>query len=258
MAPNAPITGGPPVRSPSGPPQMPPLSASAPLIPPVAPAARPVPGIAPILPAVAPPMAAAASAPLAAGGQLDAEQLARLEILVQTMDSLDYFELLGIEPTASPAEIKKSFYKGSRTFHPDRFFQMPDGPLKEHVNAVYMRLTEAYAVLKEDQKRGKYIGDVSGPERAQKLRFTEASETEAKQQKKKEQEEQIGTTPKGRQFYQTGVTDFDAGRFGAAERNLKMALTYEPGNQKYKEKFKEAQDKVLEEQRKSGSSFKIK
>ena len=79
---------------------------------------------------------------------------------------------------ATPAEIKKAFYKNSRCYHPDRFFQLPDDELKARVNAVYKRLTEAYAVLKEDAKRQKYLADITGPERAQKLRFTEASEAD--------------------------------------------------------------------------------
>ena len=174
------------------------------------------------------------------------------------MDQADYFELLDVPNTATPAEIKKAFYKNSRCYHPDRFFQLPDDELKARVNAVYKRLTEAYAVLKEDAKRQKYLADITGPERAQKLRFTEASEAEARQQKKKEQEEQIGTTPKGRQFYATGVADLEAGRFTSAERNFKMAVTFEPANARYKERLKEAQDKLLEETRKSGGQFKIR
>ncbi|MBX5484572.1 MAG: DnaJ domain-containing protein [Myxococcaceae bacterium] len=242
--------------------------AVAPVIPPVAPANHPpapsaqapwpsVPGVAPMAPSVAPAVAAAPAA-AAASGQLTIEQLAELDRLAATMDQLDYFEILGLEKAASPAEIKKAFYRGSRTFHPDKFFHVGEEELKKKVQAVYMRITEAYAILRDDAKRAKYIGDVTGPDRAQKLRFTEASEAEVKLQKKKELDEQIGTTPKGRQFYQTAVADLEAGRLAAAERNLKMALTFEPGNQRYKEKLKEAQDKLLEESRKSGSQFKIK
>jgi DnaJ-domain-containing protein 1 len=255
-----------PAVAPVRPPSIPALSPTA-ARPTSAPSARPVtpgstapiaPFLTPLVPNIAPvaPARAAPGAP-AQPGPLDDAQLAELERLAGSLDRLDYFELLGVEKGAPPAEIKRAFYKNSRTWHPDRFYQVRDLALKERVHDVYKRVTEAYAVLRDDVKRPQYLADISGPDRAQKLRFTEAREAEARVQKKKEQEEQIGTTPKGRQFYATAAADLDGGRFSSAERNLKMALTYEPQNARYKEKLKEAQDKLLEESRKSGSQFKI-
>ncbi len=170
----------------------------------------------------------------------------------------DFYKTLGVSKDATPADIKKAFYRESRTYHPDRFFHLETKELKERVNELYKRVTEAYYVLRDDTKRRKYVDDISGPERAQKLRFTEASEAETKAAARKEQEEQIGTHPKGRQFYQTGAADADAGRCASAERNLKMALTYEPANARYKEKLAEVQKVLQEEARKQGDAFKIR
>jgi DnaJ-class molecular chaperone len=192
------------------------------------------------------------------GPGLSASQLAELEAIGNMMQHLDYFQLLKISPEAAPAQVKKAFYQESRSYHPDRFYHLDNKELKTLVNDVYKRITEAYAVLRDDQKRRKYAADVAGPEREQKLRFTENSETETKQQAKKEAEEQIGTHPKGRQFFQTGMQDFDAGRWSAAERNFKMALTYEPSNARYKEKLTEAQNKIQGDSKSSGGSFKIR
>ncbi|ADO71291.1 DnaJ domain protein [Stigmatella aurantiaca DW4/3-1] len=213
-----------------------------------------------------PPVAPAAAAPAppppppgAAGkGSLDAGQAAELEARCAQLDQLDYFEVLRLPKDAPPAAIKKAFYAESRTYHPDRFYQLESKELKERVHELYKRVTEAYYVLRDDTKRKKYLADVTGPERAQKLRFTENSEAESKAAARKEHEEQIGTHPKGRQFYQLGASDFDAGRWSAAERNLKMALTYEPSNARYKEKLAEAKKKLEEEAKSKGDSFKIK
>jgi DnaJ-class molecular chaperone len=191
-------------------------------------------------------------------GTLDAQQMADLSARCAKLDQLDYFEVLQIPKESTPADIKKAFYRESRAYHPDRFYQLDDKALKDQVNELYKRVTEAYYVLRDDTKRKKYLSDVTGPERAQKLRFTEASEAETKAAVKKEHEEQIGTHPKGRQFYQQGVNDLEAGRLSAAERNLKMALTYEPSNPRYKEKLSEAQKKLNEESKAKGESFKIK
>ena len=85
-------------------------------------------------------------------------------------------------------------------------------------------------------KRAKYLADVNGPDRERKLRFVEASEQELK----KDKEQEIGATPQGRKFYMAGLQDMAAQRFAAAERNFKMALTYEPNNANYKAKRDEA------------------
>ena len=111
-------------------------------------------------------------------------------------------------------------------------------------------------MLRDDAKRAKYITDISGAERAQKLRYTESSEAEKKAEQRKAVEEQIGTTPKGRDCYKLGMKEFDAKRYDAAMRQFKMALMYEPANEKYKEKFKESEQ--LYDKSRPKNDFKIR
>ncbi len=183
---------------------------------------------------------------------------AHLDALLAEMEAQDYFQILKVQKGATPAEIKRAFYKSSRAYHPDRYYQLTDLALKEKINLVYKRMTEAYFVLRDDAKRARYVADIEGPERDKKLRFTEASETETKIAAKKQAEEEIGTTPKGRQFYAAGIAEIEAQRWSAAERSLKMAVTYEPTNARYKEKLAEAQQKIYEEMKQKGEAFKIK
>lgn len=158
------------------------------------------------------------------------------QALAQILDELDYFQILKVPVQASPGEIKRAYYRESRSYHPDRFFQHPSADLKDAVARVYKRINEAYVVLRDDARRAKYAGDVQGPERQKKLRFVEASEQELK----KDKEQEIGTTPQGRKFFVAGLQDLAAQRFASAERNFKMALTYEPQNANYKAKAQEA------------------
>lgn len=210
--------------------------------------ATPIPAIARLNTAAPPPQAERVAKP----------DLAHLMDRTERLAELDYYELLELTKEATAKEIKLAFYRESRLYHPDRFFQAADPVLRERVNELYKRVTEAYSVLKDDLKRRKYTQDISGPERAQKLRYTEQSETETKLAQKREQEEQIGTHPKGRSLYQTGLADLEAQRFAQAERNFKMAVTYEPQNPRYKERLAEAQAKLAENARDSGHAFKIK
>jgi molecular chaperone DnaJ len=62
----------------------------------------------------------------------------------------DYYDVLGVQRDAGEAEIKKSFRKLARQFHPD---VNPDDPDAE---ARFKELAEAYEVLSNDQSRAAY------------------------------------------------------------------------------------------------------
>ena len=158
------------------------------------------------------------------------------EALAQVLDELDYFQILKIGQSASPGEIKAAYYRESRAYHPDRFTTLAAGELKESIGRIYKRINEAYVCLRDDNKRVKYLADIAGSDRHKKLRFVEASEQELK----KEKEQEVGATPQGRKFYMAGLSDMAAQRFASAERNFKMALTYEPNNANFKAKRDEA------------------
>lgn len=170
----------------------------------------------------------------------------------------DYFQMLQLGQGATSADIKRAFYRESRIYHPDRFYHLPAGGAKEHINTIYKRITEAYYVLRDDAKRKKYLADITGPERASKLRYSDASEAEQKAEAKKAVEEEFGANPKSRQFFKSALTDLAAENWSSAERNLKMGLTYDPANQKFKDRLVEVQKKLDDQRRVSGDSFKIK
>jgi curved DNA-binding protein CbpA len=177
---------------------------------------------------------------------------AEVEVVAGQLAELDYFQVLKLTPAATVADIKRSYHQSSRAYHPDRFFKVADAAFRDKVDRIYKRINEAYVVLRDDLKRAKYAEDVAGASRGQKLRFTEESEAEAKAAAKKDREEQVGTTAQGRKFFEQGGKDLAAGKFVEAHRNFKMALTFEPSNPRYKEKFLEAEKGLPK------SDFKIK
>jgi len=66
----------------------------------------------------------------------------------------DYYEILGVPRTASEAEITKAYRKLARQYHPD-VNKAPEAEEK------FKQIAEAYAVLKDPEKRKKY--DALGP-----------------------------------------------------------------------------------------------
>ena len=180
-----------------------------------------------------------------------------VEALAESLDQLDYFGVLKIPQTAAPGDIKQAYYRESRAYHPDRFAAFPSAEFRDLVGRIYRRVNEAYTVLRDDRKRTRYLADVTGPERARKLRFTEVEEARVKEEQQKKIEEQFGQTPNGRKFYAAALVELEAQRWETAARALKSALMYEPGNARFKELLAQA-EKTLDGSRPRGDQFRIK
>ena len=161
--------------------------------------------------------------------------LIEVETLAGALDQLDYYQVLKVQPGVGAAEVKAAYYRESRAFHPDRFAAVESAELRELIGRIYRRVNEAYTVLRDDRKRTRYLADVTGPDRARKLRFTESDEAQVKGDEMRKMEEQFGTTPNGRKLYAAALRDVEAQRWEAAERALKAAVMYEPANGKFKE-----------------------
>jgi molecular chaperone DnaJ len=66
------------------------------------------------------------------------------------MTKRDYYEVLGVQRTATDAELKAAFRKLAMQHHPDR------NPGDKDCEHRFKELNEAYDVLKDDQKRAAY------------------------------------------------------------------------------------------------------
>jgi len=64
-------------------------------------------------------------------------------------DKRDYYEVLGVEKSASQAELKNAFRRLARLYHPDR-------STEENAEERFKEIQEAYAVLSDDEKRSQY------------------------------------------------------------------------------------------------------
>jgi curved DNA-binding protein CbpA len=168
--------------------------------------------------------------------------LAPTEILAlaKILDELDYYQVLHIRPDASASDVRKAFHASSRAFHPDANRHL-DALHREAIGQISKRVTEAYTVLRDAKRRRAY--DESLREGQRRMQIAEA-EAKAEQQATAELE---GTTPNGRRYWTLARTDLARGDLAAALRNLRTALTFEPGNPQFKAKMAELK-KQLDEQ----------
>jgi len=138
-------------------PAPPPPAASAPP-PPAASAPPPPAASAPPPPAASappPPAASAAGAPPGAGDPADKRRREVLEAY-EGLKSKTHFEILGLPRASSAADVKEAYFRLARRFHPDVHHGASLGDLRDQLEKVFIRLGEAYDILRDTNKRRDY------------------------------------------------------------------------------------------------------
>jgi DnaJ family protein C protein 25 len=72
-------------------------------------------------------------------------------------DEDDCYDLLGVSQSANSSEIKKAYYKLSLKHHPDK---NPDPESKK----LFVKIANAYEILKDEETRGQYDYAIAHPE----------------------------------------------------------------------------------------------
>jgi len=65
-------------------------------------------------------------------------------------DNLDHYAVLGVDPSASPGEVKRAYRKRAAKFHPDV------NPDDAEAPAILRRINRAYTVLSDPYQRDRY------------------------------------------------------------------------------------------------------
>jgi curved DNA-binding protein CbpA len=73
----------------------------------------------------------------------------------------DFYQLLGVAPTASAAEVRRAYARLARERHPDRF---PDPEQKKAAEAFFRDLTTAFNALSNERSRAEYDRSRERPE----------------------------------------------------------------------------------------------
>jgi len=157
--------------------------------------------------------------------------------LARIIDELDYYQLMHIERCANPRQVKAAFYASSRTFHPDANRHL-EADLRGAVGEIAKRVTEAYSVLRDPRRRQAY-DRMLDEERGLRMQLAQAEAEGGRQERENE-----GRTPQGRQYYKLARTAADRNDWSAVVRNLQTAHTFEPGNAHFKEELEAARKRL--------------
>jgi len=161
-----------------------------------------------------------------------------IKALARIIDELDYYQLLHLNPSASPRDIKLAFHSTSRVFHPDAN-RHRDADLRSAVGDIAKRVTEAYQVLRDARRRGAYDDQLESGG-SSRIRLAKALTAGSRQ----DTETRQGRTPQGRQYFNLATLDANRGDWAAAARQLQTALTFEPDNEFFKSELKAAREKA--------------
>ena len=88
------------------------------------------------------------------------------ETFLQRLRGADsYYDILGVEPEASPERLKSAYYELARRYHPDRF-RRTDPAVLTRMESAFARITQAYDTLRDDGLRASYNAKLQARKKA--------------------------------------------------------------------------------------------
>ena len=87
----------------------------------------------------------------------------RQEVLeaYEELKTRTHFETLGIPKASNEAQVKEAYFRLARKFHPDTHHDPSLADLRDKIEAIFIRLGEAYDVLRDRNKRASYESDLA-------------------------------------------------------------------------------------------------
>lgn len=168
----------------------------------------------------------------------------------------NHYALLGLKRTASPADIKRGYFKASKEFHPDAYFRKQLGSYKIRVDLIFRAMKAAYDTLVDEESRAEYDSsldpaDLSPEElreleaRAREQRLVEERlrqaeivdadrmEREARnalrlKEKRLKHNPMVDRLKRSREFLELADTAAAAGRHGEAAKHAQLAKNFAP------------------------------
>ncbi|MBX3181410.1 MAG: DnaJ domain-containing protein [Polyangiaceae bacterium] len=101
--------------------------------------------------------------------ELDLPRKRRILDTYYQLDSLTYYQLLGVEPTADKKQIKDAYFETVAVFHPDKYFGKRLDHFKPKLERIFQVLTEAHDTLTRRSRRGEYDAYLDSQRRTRAL-----------------------------------------------------------------------------------------
>ncbi|MGE3387428.1 MAG: DnaJ domain-containing protein, partial [Bdellovibrionales bacterium] len=90
-----------------------------------------------------------------------ARRIKRIKKILAEAVNRDHFQILGVAPKASEREINRNYMELAKNFHPDRIERDAPEELRKLTEQYFARITQAYDILKDTEKRATYAREVN-------------------------------------------------------------------------------------------------
>ncbi len=136
--------------------------------------------------------------------------------LAKRLGTLSHYQVLALTPESDDASIKRSYIALAKEYHPDRFFRPGFEDLQDAVNAIFLRVNEAYSTLHNPAARTEYDRTVLRVE----PRMGGAPESQNNSRLAQEQ-------------FARGLAQLNEGDVWSAIQSLRWAVNLTPQNPRY-------------------------
>jgi curved DNA-binding protein CbpA len=103
-----------------------------------------------------PPKEASALREEPAPDEATTERRREIEEAWEGLRSKNHFEVLGLDRKATATDVKGAYFRLARRFHPDVHHEASLSDMRDKLEAVFIRLGEAYEILRDRDKRADY------------------------------------------------------------------------------------------------------
>ncbi len=150
----------------------------------------------------------------------EAEQAfaAHVTTLAASLEQLDYYALLSVRPDASGDDIKRAYHRVAGIYHPDGHRQADPG-VRECLNTVFKRMSEAYRVLGDFSRRKQYDANLAQG----RTRMDQAK----REQTGPRSPDAALKTPTGKRLFMQALDQIKRKDYKGAKQNLQLALFHE-------------------------------
>jgi len=91
------------------------------------------------------------------------EKLARVFEYHDNLESFNYYQMLDVTDGASQEDIKKSYFRLARKFHPDFFSRDVSSEAIQKIGDVFDQITKAYQTLSDEKRKSEYDKKLNAP-----------------------------------------------------------------------------------------------
>jgi len=98
------------------------------------------------------------------------ERIAEVMEFYEKLSTLNFYQILGLPTDASPEDVKRSYFRLARKFHPDLFGRDLPSEATQKIDAVFDHITKAYQTLSDETKKNDYNGQLAAPPTEDKRR----------------------------------------------------------------------------------------